>query len=59
MSETLRIGPVPRAFSWTLSVPPGQHTLAFACDSPQTLASGDSRELAFLIVNFKITSADH
>jgi phosphoglycerol transferase len=58
MSETLRIGPVPRAFAWTISVPPGQHALAFGCDAPQVPAVGDSRDLVFRIVNFRVISAD-
>ncbi len=58
MSEQLRIGPVPLAFAWTISVPPGEHALAFASDAPQTLALGDRRDLVFRVVNFSVMSAD-
>lgn len=58
MSEHLRIGPLPHAFSWTISVPPGQHALAFNCDAPPVLAVGDSRELVFRVVNFRMISAE-
>lgn len=58
LSEQLRIGLTPRAFSRTISVPPGQHTLAFACDAPRVLVAGDRRELVFRVVNFKAIAAE-
>jgi hypothetical protein len=58
LSEQLRIGPVPRALSRTISIPPGQHRLAFGCDAARVLARGDRRELVFRVINFSASPAE-
>jgi phosphoglycerol transferase len=58
LSAQLRIGSTRRAFSQTISVPPGQHTLAFACDAPPALPPGDRRELVFRVGDFRVVPAE-
>jgi len=57
-SEQFRIGPVPRAMTKTISVPPGRHTIHFASDAPRVLAAGDGRHLVFRVHNFKMSPAE-
>lgn len=53
LSEQLRLTPLGPSLSRTISLPPGQHTIRFACDAPRALASGDRRPLVFRVINFK------
>jgi hypothetical protein len=53
VSEQRRVGLVPEAFSRTITVPPGEHTIRFACDARRVLASGDRRHLVFRVRNFQ------
>jgi phosphoglycerol transferase len=53
VSHERRVGLVPEAFSTTITVPPGEHTIRFACDARRVLASGDRRHLVFRVRNFR------
>jgi phosphoglycerol transferase len=56
-SGSLELGPVSRPLTTSASVPPGQHTVRFACDAPRVLAPGDHRRLVFRFLDFKVTEA--
>lgn len=52
-ARQVRLGPVSEIFSTIAAIPPGQHTIRFACDSPRTLVRGERRHLVFRVLNFK------
>ena len=54
VSGSLPLGPVSRAVTTSASIPPGQHTIRFACDAPRVLAPSDHRYLVFRVLNFKV-----
>jgi len=58
LSERLRISPAGRALSRTISIPPGRHTIAFACDAGRVMVRGESRHLVFRVHNFKAIPAE-
>jgi phosphoglycerol transferase len=57
LSGWVRLGPVSHPMAASVSVPPGQHTIRFACDAPRALAPGDDRPLVFRVLDFKVIAA--
>ena len=57
LSGSVRLGPVSHAVSTTASIPPGEHTIRFACDAPRLLAPRDDRHLVFRVHNFNVIDA--
>jgi phosphoglycerol transferase len=51
-SEQLRLTALGPSLSRTIALPPGEHTIRFACDARPALASGDRRPLVFRVINF-------
>jgi hypothetical protein len=51
----LRISGAPRRFSRLVSLPPGQHVLQLASNSPAFIPPGDPRRLVFMVARFRVT----
>lgn len=58
LSEQLKISANPRFYTKTLSVPPGNHVIKFACDATRVDAPLDPRVLVFKIENFRLQELD-
>ncbi|HZN12281.1 MAG TPA: hypothetical protein VFC61_11405, partial [Blastocatellia bacterium] len=58
VSARLRVGPDARPFSQSFTVPPGIHTIKFACDGPRVDAPTDPRVMVFRVNNFKVIVAE-
>jgi phosphoglycerol transferase len=54
ISEQLKINIKPTVYSKILTLPPGRHTLRFACDAKLLYAPSDGRSLVFKVMNFSL-----
>jgi phosphoglycerol transferase len=57
LNETLRVNRFGVPYSKTVLIPPGAHTVHFACDARRVLPPNDFRDLVFRVRNFKMTPA--
>ena len=53
-SDQLKINIQPRAYTMTLTVPPGHNVLEFVSDAERVIAPNDPRDLRFRIDNFRL-----
>jgi phosphoglycerol transferase len=58
ISERLKINANPRSYTKTLTVPPGNQVIKFACDASRVDAPLDLRVLVFKIENFRLEELD-
>ena len=58
VSESLRITADGQAFSKTINLPPGTHSIKFHCDGERIDAPWDTRFMVFKVANFKWKEAD-
>jgi phosphoglycerol transferase len=54
-TEKLKVDWKGQQFSRTFALPPGQHSIRFACDARRVLPPNDFRELVFRVINFEVT----
>jgi phosphoglycerol transferase len=54
ISEKLKINLKPTAYSRTIALPPGRHTIRFTCDAKRVHAPWDNRSLVFKVINFSL-----
>jgi phosphoglycerol transferase len=52
--EKLQINSKPTAYSKTLTIPPGRHSIRFTCDAKRVDAPLDKRSLVFKVMNFRL-----
>ncbi|MEP7273794.1 MAG: hypothetical protein ABI882_20005, partial [Acidobacteriota bacterium] len=53
-TEEVDVSQTPTAFSKTITVPPGWHSIRFACDARPVLTPNDFRDLVFRVHNFTL-----
>jgi phosphoglycerol transferase len=54
ISEKLKINSRPTAYSKTITIPPGHHSIRFTCDAKRADAPLDKRSLVFKVIDFRV-----